>query len=185
MSLRRYAFSFAIHKNYLFVIGMKGNSKNISSGVLIGTMIGVGISFSSGTRMTEAQELTVPQLQERVRSLLDSVEALQVQIAKKQNEAGSPNVSGEIFWRDLAIGSRGVDVKALQRFLNSRPETRIAEKGIGAPGEETEYFGILTQMAVKKFQVLYKNEILAPLGLSEGTGFVGVSTRAKLNDLYR
>lgn len=85
------------------------------------------------------------------------------------------------FSRNLALGSRGEDVRALQQLLNQIPETRVAESGPGSPGRETEYFGSFTRNAVIKFQELYAGEILAPAGLARGTGFVGPSTRAKLN----
>ncbi|MBI2097897.1 MAG: PKD domain-containing protein [Candidatus Vogelbacteria bacterium] len=38
--------------------------------------------------------------------------------------------------------------------------------------------------AVSVFQLKYKNEILAPLGLTNPTGYVGPATRKKLNQLY-
>ncbi len=80
--------------------------------------------------------------------------------------------------RNLGIGMRGDDVLALQRFLNSRPTTHIAESGPGSPGNETLYFGSLTQRAVVKYQEEYLETILRPVGLARGSGYVGANTRA-------
>ena len=85
------------------------------------------------------------------------------------------------FARPLKIGSTGSDVRALQIVLNSTAETRIAESGPGSPGQETTYFGNKTALAVSKYQVLHRSAILAPNGLSQGTGYVGPSTLAVLN----
>ena len=47
----------------------------------------------------------------------------------------------------------------------------------------TGNFFTLTQQAVIRFQEKYASEILTPLGLASGTGYVGSSTRAKINEL--
>ncbi|MCX6790926.1 MAG: peptidoglycan-binding domain-containing protein, partial [Candidatus Gribaldobacteria bacterium] len=81
------------------------------------------------------------------------------------------------FNTNLIKGDRGSEVEALQIALN--------KEGFSVPSYgDQSIFGPLTQRAVISFQEKYKAEILTPLGLSSGTGKVGVATRAKLNALY-
>lgn len=75
------------------------------------------------------------------------------------------------------------DVKKLQSFLNSDPDTSLVDTGPGSLNNETEFFGMLTLKAVIKFQEKYAAEILFPLGLTKGTGFVGPATLKKINEL--
>lgn len=83
-----------------------------------------------------------------------------------------------VFTRNLTVGSTGEDVHELQRFLNSRGFV-VALSGPGSSGNESSYFGRLTKAALIKFQDFYGSEILAPIGLTKGTGFFGPATRAK------
>lgn len=83
------------------------------------------------------------------------------------------------FTRNLALGARGEDVRMLQQILNSDKATRVADEGVGSPGNESTYFGVKTKIAVIKFQNLYAEEVLTPAGLMSASGFVGVYSRAK------
>lgn len=91
----------------------------------------------------------------------------------------STNVSA-VFTGGLAKGMSSNDVKRLQQLLNSDSETKIAESGVGSPGNETEYFGGLTEQAVQKFQKKYN---LAQEG-DTAYGYVGPKTRAKLMEIF-
>ena len=91
--------------------------------------------------------------------------------------------SEAFFSRNLSVGSVGQDVLELQKVLNQKVETRLATDGVGSPGNETTYFGELTKNAVIRYQNLFSQEILVPVGLSSGTGYVGPSTRAHLNSV--
>jgi peptidoglycan hydrolase-like protein with peptidoglycan-binding domain len=86
------------------------------------------------------------------------------------------------FARNLTVGSRGADVLQLQKWLNQNGYP-ISSSGPGAPGQETDYFGSLTQSAVQRYQNTYASQILVPVGLSTGTGFFGPSTRSHINQL--
>jgi len=80
------------------------------------------------------------------------------------------------FKRNLSLGMSGDDVKALQEILIE--EGVWDRSDVGATG----YFGSITKTAVIKYQEKYAAEILEPLGLIEGTGFVGSSTRVHLEN---
>ncbi len=87
------------------------------------------------------------------------------------------------FTENLKQGSRSVAVKYLQMILNSDLQTQVATSGPGSSNNETEFFGPATTSAVARFQQKYAQVILHPAGLIQGTGFVGQSTRAKLNEM--
>ncbi|MFA5841513.1 MAG: hypothetical protein WC835_00945 [Candidatus Paceibacterota bacterium] len=96
-------------------------------------------------------------------------------------QAGDPG----IFAADISLGSSGKQVVLIQRILNREQETRVANTGPGSPGNETEYFGLLTKAAVARFQEKYASEVLSPVGLKRGSGYIGFYTRAKLSAIFR
>jgi hypothetical protein len=85
------------------------------------------------------------------------------------------------FTRAMRIGSAGQDVLELQKVLNADVRTQVTTQGDGSKGHETTYFGQKTKQAVINLQNLFSAQILAPVGLSVGNGFVGNSTLKFLN----
>lgn len=55
------------------------------------------------------------------------------------------------FNKNLKLGMKNSEVKELQKFLNNRGFL-VDTQGFGSPGQETIYFGLLTQQALIKFQ---------------------------------
>jgi ABC-type transport system substrate-binding protein len=80
------------------------------------------------------------------------------------------------FKTQLQEGSRGSDVKELQKCLARDPE-------IYPEAEVTGVFGEKTKKAVIRFQEKYRRDVLEPGGLEQGTGEVSVLTRTKLNSI--
>ncbi len=86
------------------------------------------------------------------------------------------------FTRNLKLGSRGTEVKFLQKFLNKH-NYLLAVKGLGSLGQETFYFGYLTQAALIKFQEANSAVILDQQKLKKGTGNFYSATRNFINNL--
>jgi hypothetical protein len=74
----------------------------------------------------------------------------------------------------VRLGMKGESVVQLQRFLEGEGVYKHPQ------GVAYGYFGPATRAGVVRFQEKYGNEVLRPLGLARGTGFVGNGTLAKI-----
>lgn len=137
--------------------------------------LAVAAGLALGTAIP-AQAATIEELQALIAQL-------QAQIASLTGGTTNTGMScNQVFTQNMTVGSTGTQVMDLQKVLNMSVDTQIATgASAGAPGYETSYFGPATRAAVIKFQNKYAADILAPVGLVSGTGYVGPSTRAKLN----
>ena len=129
--------------------------------------------FSANTPIAKAA--TVEELLAQITALQTQIAQLQQQLAELQ---GKPAVWCHDFNANLRYGDRFGDVGYLQ--------TALEKEGFKISEDEKmrNYFGDFTASAVVGFQEKYREDILAPWGLEHGTGFVGLTTRAKLNELY-
>lgn len=137
-------------------------------------------NFSFGATNVEMQ----------IQSLMAQIQALQLQLIKLQTQQGSDREWCHTFNTNLRIGDVGDEVNALQIALQkegfSISNDETAKSG-GTPMVAyfvPANFGESTASAVTGFQEKYRAEVLTPVGLKYGTGYVGKSTRAKLNKLY-
>lgn len=126
-------------------------------------------------------------LQALINSLMAQVKQLQAQLLAQQGGGTTPWC--HTFNRNLGIGARGDEVKALHSVLEKEGITVNFTAGVEGPNaevsvEDVSAYREYTASAVSGFQEKYRSEILTPNNLQNGTGYVGPSTRAKLNQLY-
>lgn len=92
-----------------------------------------------------------------------------------QSQSSSQAQKGVFSGRTLRTGSRGEEVKILQKFLNSKGFP-VASIGPGSPGNETTFFGAQTRSALMKYQQAFAKEILVPAKLTRPTGMLATFT---------
>ncbi|MFH1535212.1 MAG: hypothetical protein ABIF80_04490 [Patescibacteria group bacterium] len=156
--------------------------KNIKRAVFITAILAVLLapSFSSAT--------TIAEIQAQLSLLLQKVQQLQEQLAQYSSGitpttspyptiTPAPGAWCHTFNINLKYGDTGDEVKNLHIALEKEGYTIVSI-------EKYEQFKESTSAAVVSFQNKYKAEILTPLGLTNGTGYVGSATRTKLNSLY-
>ncbi|HXK31964.1 MAG TPA: peptidoglycan-binding protein, partial [Candidatus Paceibacterota bacterium] len=136
---------------------------------------GSQLSFTAGTTSTGNEEDD-----ELIQLLLSQIQQIMAQIAQLQEQlallTGTPVSWCHTFTTNLAIGVSGPEVEALQSALE--------KQGLYRKGTKSSYFDESLASAVVGFQQKYSSEILTPWRLRYGTGFVGNTTRIKLNALY-
>jgi len=140
-------------------------------------------SFSFSWKVTVQEKSEEKKEAELISWLLAQIEELKRQIAETQAKINAilierGQISCQRFEKDLFFGIRNdFEVRCLQEFLKTQGSEIYPE------GLVTGNFLSLTKLAVIRFQERYAAEILAPLGLQKGTGYVGQMTRTKLNEL--
>lgn len=128
-------------------------------------------------RTPDQEAELIVQLQAQIDLLLKQIAQIQAQIDNILMGNGQKPFCQK-FENNLYFGMiQNQEVSCLQEFLKFQgsdiyPEGLITGNFLGA-----------TKTAVILFQEKYKNEILLPLGIEEGSGFVGSSTRAKINQI--
>jgi len=158
-------------------------TKRLKKFVAIATLMASFMMISS-----PVDALTADELAEQIATLQAQLLVLTAQLGELEGDEEEAAVVVEgcdisSFDRNLKQGMSGDDVKCLQIVLNSDPDTVLGDEGAGSPGNETSYFGPITKAGVIKFQEKYADEVLASWGLTAGTGFVGSTSRAKLDEL--
>jgi peptidoglycan hydrolase-like protein with peptidoglycan-binding domain len=119
-----------------------------------------------------AQAATAAELQAQIDALLAQLTTLQGQLGGLVGGTAAACT----FTRPLYPGVTGADVKCLQQYLNGAGYT-VAASGPGSAGNETEFFGSLTQAGVQKWQDAN--------GIVYGSygGYFGPVSQAKYNAL--
>jgi hypothetical protein len=116
---------------------------------------------------------------EEVLEKISEIEEILASLKKKLAEITSSEESSEFnFQEDLFYGLTGSwKVEKLQEFLKNQGQDIYPEALV------TGNFLGLTRSAVIRFQEKYAEDILEPLGLKKGTGFVGPITREKIREI--
>lgn len=150
------------------------------------------ILLSGSVGIAEAAALTQQQINAII-GLLRSFGADEGVVANVNATLGGTGASGGTttawcytFNNDLRFGDGGSQNVYLENDVQNL-QTALEREGFKINDSEKKggaVFGEFTAAAVTGFQEKYRDEILAPLGLKYGTGYVGKSTRAKLNQLY-
>ncbi len=132
---------------------------------------------SFGTPQTTGYGLVGPKTRVKLQEVFGSTTVAQTQTTLTTPERVVPY--SFVFKNPLFKGMSNSDIKNLQKVLNSDFDTQIASSGVGSKGNETNYFGFLTEKAVQRFQEKYNVAIQG----DSGYGYVGPKTRAKLNEV--
>lgn len=132
-------------------------------------------TISTVERSPDEERALITELLSKIAELEQEIARVSLQLAAA---LGSKTDACGTFEQDLYFGMSGnVQVRCLQEFLKTQGVNVYPE------GLVTGNFLSLTWQAVMRFQEKYSAEILTPLGLEKGTGYVGPATRAKMNSL--
>lgn len=116
-------------------------------------------------------------VQSQIQALIQQIATLQAHLKELQSQQqGGGQAWCHTFNKNLRIGDSGPEIDMLA--------TALSEEGLFSTARTYPDFDEYVASAVVQFQEKYASEILAPFNLKRGTGYVGPSTRKKLNALY-
>lgn len=170
-----------LDKNQFGEISFEDFSKNYNSLTLIPLIQSKTSNFSEREPIynfsLKASIINKTEKEKLIEKLLAQISFLKAEIARIQteiNKIGTRPISCPKLKNNLYYGIRNnQEVRCLQEFLK--------KQGVYPEGLVTGNFLSLTRQAIIRFQEKYADEILTPLGLQKGTGYVGSATRSKIN----
>jgi hypothetical protein len=132
------------------------------------------LTFSANERTSEEEAVLIG-------NLLKQIEQLKQEIARLQVQSSGPKtaiISCSRINSQLYFGLKNNnEVKCLQEFL------RAQGAGVYPEAIVSGNYLTLTVKAVSRFQEKYRSEILQPIGLISGSGYVGQMTLVVINRL--
>ncbi len=134
-------------------------------------------SWTISIKENQAESELIKSLLEKISELRSEINIVQAKIKEilnsKKQESSCQRIKDNLYY-----GMRNNnEVRCLQKFLKEQG------KDIYPEGLITGNFFSLTRNAVIRFQEKFSQDILKPLGLSRGTGYVGLATLKKINKL--
>jgi len=144
------------------------------SSFLVATLL-VASFILLGTGIQTAKAVTLDELQAQIEALMAQITELRQEKARLEQ--------GQTWCHDfninLKFGDNGNEITALETALQKQ-NFSVHVSSSNSKGT----FDAKIASAVVGFQEKYKQDILGPYNLQHGTGYVGPTTRAKLNKLY-
>jgi len=139
------------------------------------------ITLPEVTLEKPVSEMTVAEIKAKITEIMEAISQLEQLLSKieetKRVYTGIP--SDFTFDKNLKYGQTSDEVKYLQIILKQEVGAPTYPEDVPATG----WFGPITKNSVIEFQEKYDSDILAPWELTQGTGFVGKTTRTKLNEI--
>jgi len=153
-------------------------------------VIGALLPFSSSAQTADEIAKIIADLSRQIAELKVKLAQLQGQSSGAWCHTFNSNLGVGLGGQDKGTKARNNiddDVAALIQVLSKEGllnYDQVVQPGTAGSSLRASYYGETVAGAVSAFQLKYKDEILAPLGLSNPTGYVGPSTRKALNRLY-
>ena len=164
---------------YVKAVDNAGNSTRSNSTFTVNIVCG----FTPGQPITKKPipMMTATEIRAKITEITEAIFQLKLLLTEmdktgKTSEGIPPDFT---FDKNLEYGQTSDEIKYLQIILKQEVGPPTYPENVPATG----WFGPVTKSSVIEFQDKYASEILAPWGLTEGTGFIGRTTLAKLNEL--